>query len=77
MRTYVDIPDSINYDWLMVQKYNKDGLLYKVIDNINENIPNDDVERIKYKPFLQIEMEQNGEKTEIQENLNFFFCRRK
>ena len=72
--THITIPDEIEYDWLMVQKYGQDGLKYKTIKTIDD--AQADVSNIDYKPFLQIEMEQNGKKMEIQDNLNFFFFRK-
>ena len=72
--THVKIPNEIEYDWMVVKKYNEDGAKYKVIENMTEYDENKEGDtNINYKPFLQIEIEQDGEKIEIQDNLDFFF----
>ena len=73
--THIEIPTGIQYDWLVIKKYNLNGPKYKVIENIEKYKKNkiSSWSEITYKPFLQIEMEQDGVKIEIQENLDIFF----
>ena len=71
---YIDIPDDIKYDWLVVKQEDNDETNYKVIDDINQYNEDEESVKLNYKPFLQVEIENSkGEKTEIQDNLNFFF----
>ena len=71
--TYVEVPDGIEYDWLVVKKYSTEGAKYKVVENIEEYDRNEPDLELNYNPFLQIEIEQGGKNTDIQENLDFFF----
>jgi len=71
--TYIEIPDGIEYDWLVVKKYSSEGSQYKVVENIEEYEQNEPNQKINYSPFLQIEIEQDGKNTDIQDNLDFFF----
>jgi len=71
--TYVEVPDGIEYDWLVVKKYSSEGSQYKVVENIEEYEQNEPNQKINYSPFLQIEIEQDGKNTDIQDNLDFFF----
>ena len=74
--TYVEVPDGIEYDWLVVKKYSAEGVKYKVVEDIEKyekNEKNETNVEINYNPFLQIEIEQDGKNTDIQDNLDFFF----
>jgi len=71
--TYVEVPDGIEYDWLVVKKYSAEGVKYKVVEDIEKYEKNETNVEINYNPFLQIEIEQDGKNTDIQDNLDFFF----
>jgi len=65
-----ELTDNINFDWGFKRKKINNDFKCKIFEN-REGI-NDDFKNIE-KPFLQVELEQNGKKKEIHEYLHYFY----
>lgn len=72
--TVIDIPAENNYDWGFVKKKIDGKNKCKIYENINERVVPEEFVVVE-KPFLQIELEQNGKKMEIHEHLDYFFLK--
>ena len=67
---YINIPDDIESNWIMMKNKHGEQKQYQIINQERGAVPSCP---IKYKPFLQVELEQNNKRYDIQENLDVFF----
>ena len=65
-----NVTDNINFDWGFKRKKINNDFKCRIFEDW-ESI-NNDFKNIE-KPFLQVELEQNGEKKEIHEYLHYFY----